>query len=63
MDLFEEEEIFDETRKLIFYLLCYVPVLKFLTYYAQYYIHVKDLCFKFGFFIRVYSLSNVVTFY
>ena len=26
---------------LIFYLLCYAPVLKFLTYNAQYYAHVK----------------------
>ena len=29
---------------LVFYQLCYAPVLKFLTYYAQYYAHVKDLC-------------------
>ena len=31
---------------LIFYLLCYAAVLKFLTYiyYAQYYAHVKELC-------------------
>ena len=28
---------------LIFYLLCYAAVLKILTYYAQYYAHVKDL--------------------
>ena len=42
---------FDETRELIFYLLCYAPVLKFLTYYAQYY-NVKDLCLKFGYFIH-----------
>ena len=26
------------------YLLCYAPVLKFLTYYAQCYTHIKDLC-------------------
>ena len=25
-------------------LLCYAAVLKFWTYYAQYYAHVKDLC-------------------
>ena len=29
---------------LILYLLCYAAVLKFLTYYAQYYAHVKELC-------------------
>ena len=29
---------------LIFHLLCYAAVLKFLTYYAQYYAHVKELC-------------------
>ena len=29
---------------LIFYLLCNAAVLKNLTYYAQYYAHVKDLC-------------------
>ena len=36
-------------------LLClfFTPVLKFLTYYAQYYAHVKDLCLKIGCFIRV----------
>ena len=28
----------------IFYLLCYAAVLKFLTYYAQYYAHVISLC-------------------
>ena len=42
---------------LMFYLLCYAPVLKLLTYYAQYYAHVNDL-FKFGCFIRVYSLAS-----
>ena len=37
----------DQPIMLIFYLLCYAPVLKFLTYaYAQYYAHVKDLCLK-----------------
>ena len=35
-------------------MLGYAPVLKFLTYYAQYYVHVKDLCFKFDCFITVY---------
>ena len=30
---------------LIFYLVCYAAVLKFLTqYYAQYYAHVKEWC-------------------
>ena len=37
----------------LFYLLCYAPVLKFLTYYAQCYAHVKDLCINFGCFIRI----------
>ena len=46
----------DQPIMLIFYLLCYAPVLKFLTYYAQYYAHVKDLCLKIDCFIRVYSL-------
>ena len=41
---------------LIFYLLWYAAVLKFLTYYAQYYAHVKELCLKSDCFIRVYSL-------
>ena len=44
---------------LIFYLLCYAPVLKILTYYAQYYAHVKDLCLNFDCFIRVYSLCFI----
>ena len=43
----------DQPIMLIFYLLCYAPVLKFLTYYAQYYAHVKYLCLKFDCFIRV----------
>ena len=38
---------------LIFYLLCYAAML---TYYAQYYAHVKELCLKSDCFIRVYSL-------
>ena len=42
----------------IFYLLCYAAVLKLLTYYAQYYAHVKELCLKFDCFIRVYSLAS-----
>ena len=43
---------------LIFYLLRYAPALKFLTYYAQYYARVKDLCLNFDCFIRVYSLVS-----
>ena len=46
----------DRPIMLIFYLLCYAAVLKFLTYYAQYYAHVKELCLKFDCSIRVYSL-------
>ena len=41
---------------LIFYILCYAAVLKILTYYAQYYAHVKDLCLKSDCSIRVYSI-------
>ena len=41
---------------IIFYLLCYAAVLKILTYYAQYYVHVKDLHLKSDCSIRVYSL-------
>ena len=47
----------------IFYLLCYAPVLKFLTYYAQYYAHVKDLCLNLIVlleYIHLYKI-NVVT--
>ena len=40
----------------LFYLLCYAAVLKILTYYAQYYAHVKELCFKSDCSIRVYYL-------
>ena len=29
---------------LFFHLLCYAAVLKILTYYAQYYAHVKMIC-------------------
>ena len=37
-------------------------MLKFLTYYAHYYAHAKDLYLKFDCFIRVYSQNlNVVT--
>ena len=39
---------------LIFYLLCYAAVLKFLTYYA----HVKELCLKSDCSIRVYTLVS-----
>ena len=48
---------------LIFYLLCYAAVLKFLTYYAQYYAHVKELCLKSDCSVRVYSLvSKIILF-
>ena len=43
---------------LILYLLCYAAVLKFLTYYAQYYAYVKELCLKFDCSITVYSLAS-----
>ena len=43
---------------LIFYLLCYAAVLKFLTYNAQYYAYVKELCLKIDCSIRVYSLAS-----
>ena len=43
----------------IFYLLCYDAVPKFLTYYAQYYAHVKELCSKSNCSIRVYSLVSI----
>ena len=39
---------------LIFYQLCYAAMLKFLTYYAQYHAHVKELCLKSDCSIRVY---------
>ena len=45
----------DQPIMLIFYLLCYAAVLKILTYYAQYYAHVKDLCLKSDCSIRVYT--------
>ena len=48
---------------LIFYVLCYAAVLKFLTYYAQYYAHAKDLCLEFDCFIRVYSLQIIIIVY
>ena len=41
---------------LLFYLLCYAAVLKILTCYAQYYVHVKELCLKSDCSIRVYLL-------
>ena len=40
------------TSLFLWFILC--SMLKFLTYYAQYYAHVKDLCLKFDCFIRVY---------
>ena len=46
--------------KLFFHLLCYAAVLKFLTYYAQYYAHVKELCLKSDCSIRVYSLVSKI---
>ena len=46
----------DQPIMLIFYQLCYAAVLEILTYYAQYYAHVKKLCLKFDCFIKVYSL-------
>ena len=49
-------EVRDQPIMLIFYLLCYAAVLNILTYYAQYYAHVKDLCLKSDCSIRVYSL-------
>ena len=48
----------DQPIMLIFYLLCYAPVL---IYYAQCYAHVKDLCLKFNCFIRVYRISSIIT--
>ena len=32
---------------LFFYLLCYAAVLKFLTYYAQYYVHVETVLLEY----------------
>ena len=40
---------------------CYAPVLKFLTYYAQYYPHVKDLRLKFDCCITVYHRSMSIS--
>ena len=45
---------------LIFYLLCYAAVLKFLTYYAQYYANIKELCLKSDCFIRIYLLILII---
>ena len=50
----------DRPIMLIFYLLCYAAVLKFLTYYAQYYAHVKELCLKSDCSIRVYLLVSKI---
>ena len=36
----------DQPSMLIFYLLCYAPVLKIFIHYAQYYAHVKRLVLK-----------------
>ena len=46
----------DTRDRPIMLLLCYAAVLKFLTYYAQYYAHVTELCLKSDCSIRVYSL-------
>ena len=49
---------------LIFYLLCYAAVLKFLTYYAQYYAHVKELCLNLTVlleYIHLYENFNMVS--
>ena len=46
---------------LFFYLLSNAAVLKILTYYAQYYAHVKDLCLKYDCSIRVYSAQHSST--
>ena len=51
----------DQPIMLIFYLLCNAAVLKILTYYAQYYAHVKDLCLKYDCSIRVYSAKHSST--
>ena len=48
----------DRPVVLIYYLLCYAAVLKFLSFYAQYYAYVKELCLKFNCSIRVYSLAS-----
>ena len=37
----------DRLLCLFFYLLCYAAVLKFFTYYAQYYAHVISMCWSF----------------
>ena len=43
-----------------FNLLCYAAVLNILTYYAQYYAHVNELCLKSDCSIRVYSLVSKI---
>ena len=48
----------DQPIMLIF---CYAPVLKFLTYYAQYYPHVKDLHLKFDCCSTVYHRSMSIS--
>ena len=53
----------DQPIILTFYLLCYAPVLKFLTYYAQYYAHVKELYLKFDCFIIVYLRFYILQLY
>ena len=44
----------------IFDLLCYALMLKFLTYYAQYYAHVKDLCLNFDCLIHLYHKNFIM---
>ena len=44
---------------LIFLPISYAAVLKILTYHAQYYAYVKDLCLKSDCSIRVYSLPSI----
>ena len=49
----------DRPIMLIFYLLCYAAVLKILTYYAQYYAHVKTVLLEY---IHLYhKIFNMVT--
>ena len=47
---------------LFFYLLCYAAVLKFLTYYAQYYAHVKNCAYKLTVLLEYIHLYQKVIF-
>ena len=51
----------DRPIMLIFYLLCYAAVLKFLTYYAQYYAHVKELCLNLTVLLEYIQKLNMVS--